>query len=216
MSLFRREPETPGAPRVMAREAGAPPSGRRMATTVAAGSRVEGTIGGSNEVVIEGELVGNVRVDAVVIVGPSGQVVGELIGRSVQVGGKVRGDVLGRERVELTPSATLEGNVRSPRVVIAEGAFFKGKVEMGEVEIPPTPAELPARQGKLPEGRPDGRADQRPDQRAEKAGGGGGDRHGDGKPGGDRLADGKAAVEQNKTGEPSKASDVHKAGEGRK
>jgi cytoskeletal protein CcmA (bactofilin family) len=196
MSLFRREPETPGASRAPVRDATPLPAGRRMATTIAAGSRCEGTISGANEVVIEGELVGNVRVDAVVIVGPSGQVVGELVGRSVQVGGKVRGDVMGRERVELTPSATLEGNVRSPRVVIAEGAFFKGKVEMGEVDPtaePPRPGKPPEPRGEKPggesrpaearadaksdakadakpENRPEGKPENRPEGKVERAG----------------------------------------------
>lgn len=133
MSLFRRDPEPVPSPRSPAgREAAPAPTGRRAVTVISAGTLVEGSISGPHEVVIEGELVGSVTVDALVIVSPSGKVVGELSGRSVQLGGKVNGNVEGRERVELTPSAALEGNIRSPRVVIAEGAFFKGKVEMGK------------------------------------------------------------------------------------
>jgi len=48
----------------------------------------------------------------------------------VRIGGRVTGNVHGREKVEILPSGRLEGDVAAPRVVLAEGAFFKGKVEM--------------------------------------------------------------------------------------
>ena len=47
------------------------------------------------------------------------------------IAGKVVGDVSATERVELLPSGSLEGNIRAPKIVIAEGAQFKGSVDMG-------------------------------------------------------------------------------------
>ena len=48
----------------------------------------------------------------------------------MRIGGRVVGNVQGHEKVEILPSGRLEGDVAAPRVVLAEGAFFKGKVEM--------------------------------------------------------------------------------------
>ena len=48
----------------------------------------------------------------------------------VRIGGRVIGDVTASDRVEVSPSGSLEGNISAPRIVIAEGAFFKGIVDM--------------------------------------------------------------------------------------
>ncbi|RMH15354.1 MAG: polymer-forming cytoskeletal family protein [Acidobacteria bacterium] len=107
------------------------PAGNQ-ATHIAAGSKVVGQISGSAELVIDGTVDGEIDLESRVVIGASGHVKGEIRARAVQVGGKVQGNVCGHERVEVLASGRLEGDVVSPRVVIAEGAFFKGKVEMTE------------------------------------------------------------------------------------
>lgn len=134
MSIFRRdsEPQPPVSP------AASPPAAKRpnpelrsdRATLVAPGSKITGHVSGTAELVIEGEVDGEINLDSRVVVGSGGFVHGQVQGRSVQVGGKVVGNVRGIERVEVLASGSLEGDVTAPRVVIAEGAFFKGKVEM--------------------------------------------------------------------------------------
>ncbi|MEA2690842.1 MAG: hypothetical protein QOJ16_229, partial [Acidobacteriota bacterium] len=86
---------------------------------------------------------------ATVVIGAEGVVRGPVSGRVVKVAGRVTGNVRGSDRVEVGPAATLEGDISAPRVVIAEGAFFKGKVEMqGEKSKPgrPQPAAEPKRE----------------------------------------------------------------------
>ncbi len=135
MSIFRRDneaapPESPAtSPRPAPRPATAEPRPRES-THIAAGSKVVGEISGSAELVIDGQVEGQIDLESRVVVGSKGQVEGEIRARSVQVGGKVLGNVRGLERVEVLASGRLEGDVISPRVVISEGAFFKGKVEM--------------------------------------------------------------------------------------
>ena len=128
MAMFRREPETKtGA----APEASPSPSERRaVSALIAPGCRVVGTIGGGADVQIDGELEGEIQLESVVTVGAGGVVRGGIAARVVRIGGKVIGNVRGSERVEVLPSGQLEGDVAAPRVVISEGAFFKGKVEM--------------------------------------------------------------------------------------
>jgi len=48
----------------------------------------------------------------------------------VRISGRVTGNVAATDRVEVAASGILEGDIAAPRIVIAEGAFFKGRVEM--------------------------------------------------------------------------------------
>lgn len=132
MSIFRRENEGGTVPAAaIPREPSPRGESRAKATTlIAAGTRVTGQITGATEVHIDGEVEGDVHVEDTVVVGPQGRVKGQISARTVRVGGKVAGNLSGFERVEVLPSGSTEGDISAPRVVIAEGAFFKGKVEM--------------------------------------------------------------------------------------
>jgi len=139
MSFFRREAEAestspmphnpshnPGS------HAGKTGSAREGAVTrIAEGTRITGEISGATDLLVEGELEGHVKVESRVVVGEGGLVRGQITARSVLVAGAVEGNVRGSERVEVGGSGKLEGDIQAPRVTIAEGAFFKGKVEMG-------------------------------------------------------------------------------------
>lgn len=131
MSLFRRDDSGAAPVSVSATGASAPRrESRNRVTHISAGTRVTGEISGSTEVLIDGEVDGEVRVDHTVVVGAEGRVRGEISARMVRVGGTVSGNLRGSERVEVLPTGSTEGDISAPRVVIAEGAFFKGTVEM--------------------------------------------------------------------------------------
>lgn len=106
------------------------PQQRSRITHIAPGSRVQGLLTGPTELLVEGEVEGEIRIEAPVIVGSEGVVQGPITAQVVRVGGRVIGNVAAAERVEVAPSGSLEGDVAAPRIVIAEGAYFKGKVEM--------------------------------------------------------------------------------------
>ncbi|HSL84307.1 MAG TPA: polymer-forming cytoskeletal protein [Thermoanaerobaculia bacterium] len=135
MPLFRRENEDRQASTPHYRQpAGAPPAPgtrERPATRIAEGTCVRGEITGTTELVVDGEVEGEIRLDGRAVVGTTGVVRGRVTARSVLVAGRVEGDVRGSERVEMGGSGNLQGDISAPRVTIAEGAFFKGKVEMG-------------------------------------------------------------------------------------
>ncbi len=148
MSIFRREnepPPEPVAPARPARPAQRAPAKEKSApsgsTHIANGSKVVGHISGSADLVIDGVVEGEIHLESRVVIGPEGRVEGKILARSVEVGGQVQGNVQGGERVEVLASGSLEGDVLSPRVVIAEGAFFKGKVEMTDKIAKPAPAQ---------------------------------------------------------------------------
>ncbi len=136
MSFFRRENSAP-AGNVAARTGGAPSPGAergRGATTLGSGNRIEGKLVGSGDVVVEGELRGEMKLEGHLVVAPGGKVHGDIEARTVSILGAVEGNVRGCERVELAASGSLSGDVSAPKVVISEGAFFKGKVEMQGAE----------------------------------------------------------------------------------
>lgn len=136
MSIFGRRENAGSAPSVPGgtQDSGASSTSlkqqQRRITHIAPGSRVRGEISGPTELLIEGEVEGEIRIDAVVMIGTEGQVQGPITAQVVRIGGRVFGDVTAADRVEVAPSGTLEGNIAAPRIVIAEGAFFKGQVEM--------------------------------------------------------------------------------------
>lgn len=142
MALFRRDnPSASGSsgassdlpspsPSASSSSSSSSSAQRRRVTHVAAGSRVEGTLSGPTELLIEGEVHGEIRVESAVMIGSEGVVVGPISAQVVRVGGRVVGDVQATERVEVAPSGSLEGDIAAPRVIIAEGSFFKGRVEM--------------------------------------------------------------------------------------
>lgn len=142
MALFGREPEAPQTPRTptaptpttpvapaVTPGAGAP-AAAPSSTQIGRGGRVKGEISGPISVVVEGEFEGVLSPDQDVRIGKAGIVVGEIHARVITVGGKVRGDVKARERVEILPTGSLEGDITAPQMAIADGAYFKGKVEM--------------------------------------------------------------------------------------
>lgn len=115
----------------------------RRITHVAPGTHIRGEVTGSTELLVEGVVEGEVRIDAPVMVGAEGVVQGPVSGQVVRIGGKVVGNVSAADRVEVATSGTLEGDIQAPRIVIAEGAFFKGRVEMKNEKEKPS-ADRPA------------------------------------------------------------------------
>lgn len=137
MSIFRRDeqqPEASASP--TAAPSPAPTRSRQQAVTlVAAGSVIEGKIRGNSEVLIEGVLEGEVDLGSTLVIGEGGKIVGDVVARSVRISGELVGNVQALDKVELLPTGSIQGDVLSPRVAIAEGGFCKGKIEMGPQDV---------------------------------------------------------------------------------
>ena len=118
------------------RPAAVPLEGGASQTVIGPKARFVGEVSGEEDVLVQGRLEGNVKVERRVTVAPSGEVRGDLHGRSVIVGGKVYGQIRATERAELLATAAVEGNVSAPKVVIAEGAQLQGSVAMSAPAAP--------------------------------------------------------------------------------
>jgi cytoskeletal protein CcmA (bactofilin family) len=98
---------------------------------------IKGELSGNEDLVVEGSVDGTITLtDNNLVVGADGRVNANLFARSVTITGKVEGDVSATERVEITATGSLKGNIRSPRLIINDGAFFQGSVEMKKAASP--------------------------------------------------------------------------------
>jgi cytoskeletal protein CcmA (bactofilin family) len=97
---------------------------------VGAKTQLKGEITGSETVVVEGLVEGTIRITGHLRVGPGGTVKATVSAQSVVVAGELVGDCHATERVEIAATGKLNGNIRAPRVVIVEGAAFRGTSDM--------------------------------------------------------------------------------------
>lgn len=92
---------------------------------------IRGELSGSEDLYLDGEVDGNISLtEHNLIVGPNGRVRANIIAKDVVVHGKVDGNVEGHDRVELKKSAVLSGDISTKRIVIEDGAFFKGAIDI--------------------------------------------------------------------------------------
>ncbi len=117
------------------RESASPEKGRAggeaCATYLGPLVRIRGELNAEEDLTVDGRVEGRIAAVRTLHVGPKASIEAEIAGSVVLIAGRVTGDVEASERVELLPSGHLEGNIHAPRIVIAEGATFKGSVEMG-------------------------------------------------------------------------------------
>ncbi len=93
-------------------------------------AHVKGEVAGDEDVVVEGIVEGQVRISRDLRVSTGGIVRATIEAQAVIVSGEVVGDCTASQRVEIQASGRLTGNIRAPRIVIAEGALFKGTSDM--------------------------------------------------------------------------------------
>jgi cytoskeletal protein CcmA (bactofilin family) len=95
---------------------------------------IEGTVSGSEPVMIEGHVKGTIHLTGELRIGTQARVEAKVHARNVTIEGKVNGDISADERVELVASASVDGNIKAPKIIVAEGARFRGNVDMGSAK----------------------------------------------------------------------------------
>ncbi len=107
-------------------------------TVIASPSKIEGRISGSGEIVVNGLVNGTIEATGTVKVGEKGRVEATVHGKVVSIAGAVVGDITADERIELEISAHVDGNITAPRILIKDGANFRGQVNMRKPESHPS------------------------------------------------------------------------------
>lgn len=101
--------------------------------TIGRSITIRGEVTGDEDLLIEGHVDGSVDLKQhSVTVGADGKVKANIIARVVMVEGTVEGDLRADEQVVLRSAAHVQGDITSPRVVLEDGATFRGLVDMGE------------------------------------------------------------------------------------
>jgi cytoskeletal protein CcmA (bactofilin family) len=102
-----------------------------MANTVIGSSIViDGEISGEEDLVVQGTVKGRISLKESLIVEGSGVVEADIQTQNVAISGRVTGNIHASEKVELKSECRVVGDIRSPRILIADGASFKGSVDM--------------------------------------------------------------------------------------
>ena len=106
---------------------------RRVAAWIGRALRIEGRIVSQENLTIDGHVEGTIEVgDHSLTIGASAAVKADLSARSISVSGTVDGNLTASERVDLRPSASVTGDIVTPRLTMDDGALVKGKVEAGK------------------------------------------------------------------------------------
>jgi len=113
----------------------AAPAGR--SAVIGPGIVIEGNISGTDNLLIEGKVKGHIQLLAnEVTVGQSGDVNADVSAKVIRVAGKVRGDLAGKEKVIISSTGNVQGNIVAPRMSLEDGAVFKGSIDMDPGESP--------------------------------------------------------------------------------
>ena len=139
MGLFGKEPDGKPTPATPPAQPPPPrsalpqtPAARAAGTACVIGAKttVKGEITGDEDVLVEGAVEGQVRISRDLRVAASGSVRANIEANSVIVSGEVLGDCTAAVRVDIQATGRLTGNIRAPKIVIAEGAVFRGNSDM--------------------------------------------------------------------------------------
>lgn len=101
-------------------------------TVIARDLAVKGDLSSDNDILIDGTVDGQIVTHGNLSVGQSAVINGPLQGRSVAIAGQVRGNVEGSESITLEASAHVEGDISTPQLTVAPGAYLQGQVTMRE------------------------------------------------------------------------------------
>lgn len=103
----------------------------KMNSIIGQGCTIKGTIDVKDGTLrIDGNFEGTINCPGTLVVGKDGNVTADVSVTSAVIGGKVKGNIDAREKIELQAGSRLEGDIKTTRLVIDEGVFFEGSCKM--------------------------------------------------------------------------------------
>ncbi len=122
----------------------AEPEPLRGSATIGKNVTITGQIFSREDIIIDGEVEGTVEAaENKLTIGPNGKVKASIHARDVVIIGSVQGNVEALERVDIRKDARLLGDIRTARIVIEDGAVFKGSIDIVKQEVKAKPAATP-------------------------------------------------------------------------
>jgi cytoskeletal protein CcmA (bactofilin family) len=112
--------------------------------------QLKGEITGSEDLLIDGEVEGTVELkDNNLTIGPNGNVHADVQAKSITILGRLQGNVRAGDRVEIRKTGSLEGDLATARIIIEDGAVFRGSIDIlqpGRQDADRMPAAQPAKE----------------------------------------------------------------------
>ena len=111
--------------------------GEGTGTTIGQSVSIKGELSAKEDLTIEGQVEGKIELDQnAVTIGPNGRIKAQVKAKVVSVLGRVNGNITATETLNIGEKGSVEGDLRAPRVGIAEGSHFKGRIDMQQSKAP--------------------------------------------------------------------------------
>jgi len=105
---------------------------RRVMAWIGKAVRVEGRVIGGEDLTIDGDVEGSIELGGhSLTIGQEANINANLLAKTVVISGKVKGNIKGVEKVDLSSTATVQGDITAPRFSMADGATVTGKIHAG-------------------------------------------------------------------------------------
>ena len=106
---------------------------------------IKGDLSGSEDLTIEGQVEGKIELrQNILTIGTNAKIKAQVFAKTVIVQGEVQGNVTATERVDIRDKGSVDGDLSAPRIAIADGAHFRGSIDMQKAGAKPTDAARPA------------------------------------------------------------------------
>jgi cytoskeletal protein CcmA (bactofilin family) len=118
--------------------AGDPQRGQeKTAVNIGKSVVIKGELNGSEDLTIEGQVEGKIELrQNVLTIGANGRIKAQVFAKAVIILGEVTGNVTATEKVDIRDNGSVDGDIAAPRVAIAEGAHFRGSIDMQKGNAP--------------------------------------------------------------------------------
>jgi cytoskeletal protein CcmA (bactofilin family) len=125
-----------GNPAAAGRSSAAPArsEGSEKPTVFGSSMKIIGDVSSDEELYVDGELEGKLDLKNRLTIGPASKVKANIKAREVVVFGSVRGNVEAEERIALRAGATIVGDIKTAGIIIEDGAYFKGGIDISKSE----------------------------------------------------------------------------------
>jgi cytoskeletal protein CcmA (bactofilin family) len=92
---------------------------------------IKGELSGSEDLTIEGQVDGKIELrQNILTIGPNAKIKAQVFAKAVVIQGEVHGNVTATEKVDIRDAGSVDGDLSAPRVAIADGAHFRGSIDM--------------------------------------------------------------------------------------
>jgi cytoskeletal protein CcmA (bactofilin family) len=106
------------------------------AGVIGQGLFIKGELHGEGDLIIEGRVEGEITLKRHLLIESSGVILADIQTEAITIKGEMRGNMVATDKVEIHADARVVGDIKAPRVVISDGAQFKGHIEMASAGAP--------------------------------------------------------------------------------